>query len=255
MRACPLQAHWLQGRPITDVLPMAGVLDRYRRFVVDGRPIVTGVAAVGDAWACTNPSAGRGISLGLMHAQLLRSVVANHLDEPAAFATAWHEAGEREVAPYFWAQIEADRRRLAEIDALRDGAEPPAPDPVVRTFLAAMTRDADVFRAGLEMRMCLATPESVFARPGFADKVRAAAEGVEVPTNARPRPRHPPRPRQLTRATHRRAAPPPFSRAPGRSRRPEPRQNGDGALLAAPQADRHRPAAASVPRGWWGPAG
>ena len=46
--------------------------------------------------------------------------------------------------------------------------------------MAAMTRDADVFRAGLEMRMCLATPESVFARPGFADKVRAAADGVEV---------------------------------------------------------------------------
>jgi flavin-dependent dehydrogenase len=43
---------------------MAGILDRYRRFVVDGAPVVTGYAAVGDAWACTNPSAGRGISVG-----------------------------------------------------------------------------------------------------------------------------------------------------------------------------------------------
>ena len=53
VQACPLQAHWLDGRPITDVLPMAGILDRYRRFVVNGRPVATGLAAVGDAWACT----------------------------------------------------------------------------------------------------------------------------------------------------------------------------------------------------------
>jgi len=36
--ACPLHAHWLDGEPITDVLPMGGILDRYRRFVVDDVP-------------------------------------------------------------------------------------------------------------------------------------------------------------------------------------------------------------------------
>src|SRR5579871_5325631 len=41
--ACPNQAHWLDGKPITPVLVMAGILDRYRRFVVDGRPVVTGL--------------------------------------------------------------------------------------------------------------------------------------------------------------------------------------------------------------------
>jgi hypothetical protein len=29
--ACPLHAHWLDGEPITDVLSMAGTIDRYRR--------------------------------------------------------------------------------------------------------------------------------------------------------------------------------------------------------------------------------
>ncbi|HEX2297404.1 MAG TPA: FAD-dependent oxidoreductase, partial [Pseudonocardiaceae bacterium] len=57
--ACPLQAHWLAAEPITDVVVMAGILDRYRRYVVDGCPVSTGVVAVGDAWACTNPSATR----------------------------------------------------------------------------------------------------------------------------------------------------------------------------------------------------
>ena len=75
VKACPCNAGWLRGEPITGVLTMAGVLDRYRRFVVDGRPVATGVVAVGDAWACTNPSAGRGITVGLIHAQGLRHVV------------------------------------------------------------------------------------------------------------------------------------------------------------------------------------
>jgi hypothetical protein len=43
----------LDGTPIIPVLPMAGILDRYRRFVVDDRPVITGFAVVGDAWACT----------------------------------------------------------------------------------------------------------------------------------------------------------------------------------------------------------
>ena len=51
LRACPLQAHWLDGRAITGVLAMAGILDRYRRFAVDGEPVATGFATVGDAWA------------------------------------------------------------------------------------------------------------------------------------------------------------------------------------------------------------
>jgi 2-polyprenyl-6-methoxyphenol hydroxylase-like FAD-dependent oxidoreductase len=178
IEACPLQAHWLQGQPISGVFAMAGILDRYRRFVVDGVPVVTGVAAVGDAWACTNPSAGRGISLGIAHAQQLRRVAAAHLGDPVAFAHGWHQASEEEVSPFFWHQITADRQRLAAIEALRAGAEPPPPDPMAQVLLAAVPRDPDVFRGALEIRMCLATPKEVFGRPGFLDKARAAAEGV-----------------------------------------------------------------------------
>ena len=34
---------------------MGGIVDRYRRFRVDDKPVATGLASVGDAWACTNP--------------------------------------------------------------------------------------------------------------------------------------------------------------------------------------------------------
>lgn len=177
VRACPMQAPWLDGEPISDVITTAGVLDRYRRLVVDGRPVATGVAAVGDAWACTNPSAGRGITVGLVHAQCLRDTVRAKADDPEAFAMAWDEVTERDVAPFYWNQITADRARVAEMDALRNGDEPPARDAMASAMAAALLRDPDVFRGMLETGGCLALPEEVFARPGFMDKVNAHAGG------------------------------------------------------------------------------
>ena len=44
---------------------MAKIEDRVRNYIVDGVPVVTGVIAVGDAWACTNPSVGRGATIEL----------------------------------------------------------------------------------------------------------------------------------------------------------------------------------------------
>ena len=175
VRACPLQAPWLDGEPISDVITTAGVLDRYRRFVVDGRPVATGVAAVGDAWACTNPSAGRGMTVGLLHAQRLRDTVRTGLHDGEGFVRAWDQVTERDVAPFYWNQITADRTRVAEMDALRNGEEPPPPDPTAAAMAGAVMRDPDVFRGLLEIGGCLALPEEVFARPGFMDKVWAHA--------------------------------------------------------------------------------
>jgi flavin-dependent dehydrogenase len=124
---CPLHAHWLDGVPISDVLPMAGILDRYRRLTTDGRPTVTGVALVADSWACTNPSLGRGIAFGLAHAARLRDVVRAHQDDPVELAEAWDAVTEAEFTPWYRATVAVDRGRLAEIEALREGREPPAP--------------------------------------------------------------------------------------------------------------------------------
>ena len=175
VRACPLQAHWVDGEPITDVLTTAGVLDRYRRFVVDGRPVATGVVAVGDAWACTNPSAGRGVTVGLIHAQLLRDTVRSGFDDPEAFVRAWDSVTEAQVAPYYWSQITADRARFAQMEALRRGEPPPPGDPTATAISAAMLRDPDVFRGVIEAATCLALPDEVFSRPGFMEKVQAHA--------------------------------------------------------------------------------
>jgi len=169
--ACPLQAHWLDGTPISAVLPMAGILDRYRRFVVDNQPVVTGFAVVGDAWACTNPSAGRGLSVGLVHAQVLRRTVQRHIEEPEALAIAYDAETERHVTPFYRNTIAADRFRVAEMNAFLDRAPLPEPDPVMSTFAVAALNDADVFRAFVEVVACMALPQEVFTRPHVAAKM------------------------------------------------------------------------------------
>jgi 2-polyprenyl-6-methoxyphenol hydroxylase-like FAD-dependent oxidoreductase len=182
IRACPRQAHWLDAQPITGVLAMAGVLDRYRRFVVDGTPVVTGYAAVGDAWACTNPSAGRGISVGIVHAQLLRQVVRDHLGDPAGFARAWDECTEQQVAPFYWNQIRSDRSRLAEMTALREGRTAKPDGSLMSRLAAAAPYDADLFRAFLEIVTCLALPQQVFQRPGIRERIeRSDHQAAPVP--------------------------------------------------------------------------
>jgi 2-polyprenyl-6-methoxyphenol hydroxylase-like FAD-dependent oxidoreductase len=166
---------------------MAGVLDRLHRFTVDGQPVVTGYAPVGDAWACTNPSAGRGLSVGLLHAQVLPQVVAAHLGDPAELARRWAARTDREVAPYYRNQVAADRGRVAEMTALREGREPPAADPASRRFLAAARTDADAFRGLVETVQCTALPQDVLARPEIARAVeRRGDDPVPPPGPDRP---------------------------------------------------------------------
>ncbi len=183
--ACPLHAHWLEGEPITGVLAMGGVLDRYRRFRVDEEPVATGIAAVGDAWACSNPSLGRGMSLGLWHASLLREVIRDKLDDPREFADAWEAVTEAEVAPWYRETVEEDRARMAEIEALRHGLAPAPPSGVAARLLpalrAAVPRDPDAFRAFVASRSCVTRLEEAFTDQDFVASILEIARGSEPP--------------------------------------------------------------------------
>ena len=185
MRACPRHAHWLDGEPITDVLPMGGILDRHRSLDGNGAGPALGVLSVADAWACTNPSLGRGISLGLAHVALLRRVVREHADSPAELISAFATATESELLPWYASTVAIDRARLAEIDALRAGIKPTVPDVgparIAAALPLAMRQDPDVFRGALEMVCCLTLARDVFGRPGFAERVLELAAGQTPP--------------------------------------------------------------------------
>src|SRR3954471_24901996 len=102
VKGYPLAAHWLDGEPIDDgIAIMAKIEDRHRTFVIDGKPVATGVLALADSWACTNPSVGRGISIGAIHAVALRDLLRSQPSDARELVVAWHEATLATVEPWY----------------------------------------------------------------------------------------------------------------------------------------------------------
>jgi 2-polyprenyl-6-methoxyphenol hydroxylase-like FAD-dependent oxidoreductase len=182
VRSLPLISHWLDGTPIDDgVQVMARLEDRYRSFVADGKPVATGVVAVADSWACSNPANGRGASIGMLHAVTLRDQLrAVGPDDPAAFAEAFQVATAETVEPWYRATLATDRHRVGEIEAGVRGVGYDSRDPAYqleKALGAAVGQDADCLRAYLDIRLVLRTPEEVFARPGLRDKTLQLGSG------------------------------------------------------------------------------
>ncbi len=184
-RSLPLVAHWHDGTPITDVEIMAGIQDRVRNFVVDGEPVASGLVAVGDAWACTNPSVGRGASIGLLHSVALRDHIRDgDPSDAVGFVRQWHEITERVVRPWFDDTVTSDRHRLGQIQAEIEGGAHPAEDESLRTFdsiTTAMTKDPELLRPFLDTFLLYRTRTEVCA-PALIDRVdQLTPDGPDAP--------------------------------------------------------------------------
>jgi 2-polyprenyl-6-methoxyphenol hydroxylase-like FAD-dependent oxidoreductase len=182
VRALPTVAHWLDGDPIEDrVTTIAKIEDRHRDLHPDGAPVATGVVAVADAWACTNPSLGRGASIGMLHAQALRDTLRQTgSDDPAALSEAFAVATETTVEPWYQATLSFDRHRLAEMSAIAEGVTYDPGDPgyeMTKALELATPRHPDAFRASLDIAFVLELPEVAMARPGLLEKVIAHGAG------------------------------------------------------------------------------
>ncbi len=180
VKGTPLVAHWSEGEPIADgVAVMAKIEDRHRTFVLDGRPVATGVLSVADAWACTNPSLGRGMSIGTLHAAALRDVLHDPPADPIAVAREWHATTTATVEPWYRTTLSFDSSRLAEIDAQIAG-EPFEPTPEYDVTLAlqcAAGKDPELLRALLKIVGVLELPEKVLAEPGVVERVMELGRG------------------------------------------------------------------------------
>lgn len=185
--AFPLAAHWVDGEPIDDgVAVMAGIEDRHRDYCPDGSPVATGVVSVGDAWACTNPSLGRGATIGLFHAIALRDAMrSNAPDAPGEFARSFAAATADTVEPWYRATLGYDRARLAEVNAEVTG-QPYEADPVwdfTRALTSAAGKDGEMLRARLRIAGLLQPIDEVLAAPGVAERViELGADWRDEPT-------------------------------------------------------------------------
>jgi 2-polyprenyl-6-methoxyphenol hydroxylase-like FAD-dependent oxidoreductase len=175
VRTYPLAAHWLDGDTISDgVEVMAKLEDRHRRLWAAGTPVATGIVALADAWACTNPSVGRGASIGLLHAlclrELLRQVPAG---DRVGLVKRWDELTTEVVEPWYRETVTFDRHRLAEIDAQIEGVPYETDDPAWlhgEALRRSGASDPDLLRAGVAIRSLLERTADVLARPGLVEK-------------------------------------------------------------------------------------
>jgi hypothetical protein len=172
--AHPLAAHWADAEPLTSIQVIARIEDRVRTFVLDGVPVATGVLPVGDSWACTNPSVGRGISIGLLHAVALRDLLREGaVTDRRELALRWHELTRERVAPLVEDTLSFDRHRLGEIDAALEARPYETDDPAYalgRALAASARRDVQQMRHFLDIVSLNARGVDVFARPGVFEK-------------------------------------------------------------------------------------
>jgi hypothetical protein len=125
-----------------------------------------------------------------MHVQHLRDAIRTHLHNPLEFAHAWDSVTEAELVPWYRDNVEADRARLGEIEALRNGCEPPPADSssamLRQALLAAVPRDPDAFRAVLASLCCLTPLRDTLANQSLVERIHELANNAEPPPPAGP---------------------------------------------------------------------
>jgi len=192
-RALPATREWIEperSEPVTDVRAMAKLVNRRRRFVLDGKPLALGVFAIGDAAICSNPLYGRGCALAFVHAWAFEDALRDHAGDLRGLALAFDEATRREIEPWYRAARDQDResREVAAAQARGEsqgaaiGAQPgQAVDP--KAFLRSVFRDGlipalrsdiKVVRAFMRTFNLLAAPDAFMKDPDVIGRVLAA---------------------------------------------------------------------------------
>jgi hypothetical protein len=184
-RSYPLIAHWIDAEPVTGVDVIAKIEDRVRHFDGADGPVATGIVAIGDASACTNPSVGRGASIGLLQATCLRDTLRSaDRRDPGGLIRAWNDETGSAVTPYVRDTLDFDRHRLAEIDAEIEGTPYETDDPVWnlgQRLRASAASDPELLRAGVNVMSLLERGADVLAREDIQDRLRTAESAPDRP--------------------------------------------------------------------------
>lgn len=188
LRTVPYYAAWLEALdPITDVFVMGGLHNTLRRLVVDDRPVVLGLHAVGDAVCTTNPTFGRGLGMVAQTVADLVHILSEHPADPHRQALAMDQAVDAHIAPWYADQAETDAARLAVLRHTVLGAPRPPAGPYSRLTFARLRQaavvDADAFRAVWALMGMVGNPAQVYESPALKARVRAVlAAGTPAAT-------------------------------------------------------------------------
>jgi 2-polyprenyl-6-methoxyphenol hydroxylase-like FAD-dependent oxidoreductase len=182
LRCIPTYAAWLDALdPITDVYPMGGLHNTMRRLVMDGVPVATGLAAIGDSVCTTNPTFGRGLTLALSGAVDLLDVIDAHHDNRATLALAADELVADHLGPYYEDQAATDAARLAMLRHHIFGVPAPAVTRCADRVTFAQVRtaarlDPTAFRAMWRLMGMIGRPEEIYTDPHVVTRTHEALQ-------------------------------------------------------------------------------
>ena len=141
--------------PITSVMRGGTLINSYRG---QGRP-PAGVLFVGDAVSTTNPSAGRGVSLGLLQAGELLTLLAEQ-DDDRTVSEAFEAWCDQQIRPWYEDHVVDDAYLLRRYRGEMVGPDDPLPSDLVCDAMAADPSLTDVVLPYLGM---MALPGSLAA--------------------------------------------------------------------------------------------
>ena len=186
LHAVPHSAPWIQaGEPITDISTMSRIENRRRRLITNAGPIAGGVVAIGDAALHTNPTLGRGISMGLWHAQHLADVAHDAPDDPVSFVDSFSRWTDDHLGVWFDTQVAADAgtaQRLAAGLLGRRAAVPQSPSArFAAAALLCARHDPRVGTAVAKMVHLFQPPAEALGEPDIASRINDfLATGVSL---------------------------------------------------------------------------
>jgi 2-polyprenyl-6-methoxyphenol hydroxylase-like FAD-dependent oxidoreductase len=192
LEALPMTAAWQErSEAVSDLHVMAGLSNRRRRLVLDGRSPASGIALVGDASQYTNPALGQGVSLTFWMAQTLAELVERVHDDPSHTAAVYEAWVDDELGPRFQRQLRVDREANRQLLAgLRgEGFIAPAEDDTrfIGAVLTLATEDHDLLDRARRVGHLLDRPGSLREDHALRERVGAVLrEGPPVVTGEGP---------------------------------------------------------------------
>lgn len=188
-RSIPAVAPWIDpanATAVNEVQTMGGHHDVWRRYVVDGQPVVLGLLALGDALCTTNPAYGWGASIALTSAFTAAEAITGHAGDLVTVALAYDTATSAETQAVYREAAAMDRARIYRSTGQdvpeHDRAEMERQDVIDEARAAGIFADVELGRAFCR-RVNLAGPAvEVLDNPDIAVRARRVRDELVSPS-------------------------------------------------------------------------